>query len=265
MNMEKNAVKLSKNPLGIIALFILLIYGFATLLFGVIGDIFSDSQRWSFVIFLLAFPCFVLGVFTYLVVNHHQKLYSPGEFQNEQNFMGFSSPEDKNKQYDNETDKLKNEENNKLSREQFLKQRREEKEKTQRIENLVYDFYEKKYHYGIERDIYYKINDHKILFDGVMEKNDTLTLLTIKYLTNNYVSNFLLYAYVMSAIKVIGFLSGNGNYSNYKFNLLLTFVVDTNDISEISEINKRIKNLVDIDLIKIDINVLSVNQLKDAL
>lgn len=265
MNIEKSAAKLSRNPLGIIALFILMIYGFATLLFGLVGDVFTNGQRWCFVVFLVAFPVVVLGIFTYLVVNHHQKLYAPGDFKNEENFIGYGSQDDKNEQYDNDTDKLKNEENNKQARDELIKQRREEREKVHRIENLVYDYYEKNYHYGIDRDIYYKINERKILFDGVIDKNDTLTLLTTKYLPNNNVPNFLLYMYVMNAIKVIGFLSGNGKYSNYKFKFLLTFVVDSNDISEISDITKRIKNQIDIDLINIDIKVLNMHQLEESL
>ena len=264
MNIEKSAAKLSRNPLGIIALFILMIYGFATLLFGLVGDVFTEGQRWCFVVFLIAFPCIVLGIFTYLVVKHHQKLYAPGDYQNEQNFMGYSSKDDKNEQYDQDTDKLKNEQNNTQERDELIKRRREEREKVHRIENLVYDYYEKEYHYAIDRDIYYKINERKILFDGVIDKNNTLTLLTTKYLPNNNVPNFLLYMYVMNAIKVIGFLSGNGKYSNYRFSFLLTFVVDSNDISEISDITKKIKNLIDIDLINIDIKVLSVSQIEES-
>ena len=263
MKIEKSATKLSKNPLGIIALFILLIYGFATLLFGIVGDIFTDEQRWCFVIFLVAFPCVVLGVFTFLVVKHHQKLYSPEEFKNEQNFMGYGSKDDKNEQYDKDTDKLTNQEKDNQARDLLLKRRQEERGNIQRIENLVYDYYEKNYHYGIERDIYYKINDRRILFDGVIDKNNNLTLLTIKYLPNNLVPSFLLYNYVMNAIKVIGFLSGNEKYLNYKFKLLLTFIVDTNDHAEIGKITERIKNMVDIDVIDIKINVLSLSQLKN--
>ena len=66
MNIEESATKLSRNPLGIIALFILLIYGFATLLFGFVGNTFTEVQKWWFVIFLVIFPVLVLFVFAYL-------------------------------------------------------------------------------------------------------------------------------------------------------------------------------------------------------
>ncbi len=88
MNIEESATKLSRNPLGIIALFILLIYGFATLLFGLVGDIFSNAQKWWFVVFLVIFPVLVLFVFAYLVINHHQKLYALSDYRDEKIFLG---------------------------------------------------------------------------------------------------------------------------------------------------------------------------------
>ena len=105
MELDKHAVKLSRNPLGIIALFILLIYGFASILFAFSGNNFTNAQKWCFVVFLVAFPCIVLIIFTVLVIYHHQKLYAPGEFKNEENFMGFSTPKDKAKELEKEVKK----------------------------------------------------------------------------------------------------------------------------------------------------------------
>jgi CheY-like chemotaxis protein len=77
---------LSKNPLGIIALFIVLVYGFASLV-TVFASSFTAVERLPLIYFLVVFPVLVLGVFGWLVSCHSGKLYSPGDYQNEDNYM----------------------------------------------------------------------------------------------------------------------------------------------------------------------------------
>jgi CheY-like chemotaxis protein len=82
-----NAAKsLARNPLGIIALFLVLVYGFASLVTGFAGS-FSASERLPLIYFLTGFPVLVLGVFSWLVSMHHEKLYGPGDFKNEDNWV----------------------------------------------------------------------------------------------------------------------------------------------------------------------------------
>jgi hypothetical protein len=69
---------LSRNPLGIIALFICLIYGFACLVTGLTGNL-KETERLPLIWFLTLFPAVVLSVFYWLVSKHHWKLYSPEE------------------------------------------------------------------------------------------------------------------------------------------------------------------------------------------
>lgn len=265
MNIENSATKLSRNPLGIIALFILLIYGFATLLFGFIGKIFTDNQRWCFVIFLVSFPVLVLFIFTYLVVNYHQNLYAPGDYRDDKFFFYHASREEKEEQYENE---IKKEQQISVdNRKQIERERRidEYKEKTEKIENLVYEYYEKNYKYEIDKNIYYKISGKKIFFDGVIDIGETLILMKILYLQNNYISDIFFNISIINAIKVKSFLMGSGKYQNYRYKLLFTFVVDTSDITEINNITAKIQNMIDIDLLEYDIRVLSIKQLKGNL
>ena len=49
----KTAQKLARNPIGIIALFIVLVYGFATLLLGYSGEKLSEQQRWAMIWFVI--------------------------------------------------------------------------------------------------------------------------------------------------------------------------------------------------------------------
>jgi hypothetical protein len=70
---------LAHNPLGIIALFIVLVYGFASLVVG-IGANLDPASTIVLVWFMVLFPVLVLGVFAWLVSRHHWKLYSPRDY-----------------------------------------------------------------------------------------------------------------------------------------------------------------------------------------
>lgn len=78
---------LARNPLGIIALFILLVYGFACLVLGFGGKNLESAERFPLVWFLVVFPVVVLCVFYLLVTKHHRKLYAPSDFRDESHFF----------------------------------------------------------------------------------------------------------------------------------------------------------------------------------
>lgn len=92
--MEVNPVKdfgsiakgLARNPLGILALFIVLIYGFASLV-TIFGNSLSENERLPLVYFLVIFPILVLSVFTWLVSQHASKLFAPADFKDEANYV----------------------------------------------------------------------------------------------------------------------------------------------------------------------------------
>lgn len=77
---------LARNPLGIIALFIVLVYGFAALV-TTFNSSFSPAERLPLIYFLVIFPVLVLGVFTWLVSAHSNKLFAPSDFKNEDNYV----------------------------------------------------------------------------------------------------------------------------------------------------------------------------------
>jgi hypothetical protein len=76
---------LARNPLGIIALFIVLIYGFAALTLGVNAKL-ELSERAPLVWFLVLFPFAVLFLFGWLVSQHHENLYAPSDFRSDESF-----------------------------------------------------------------------------------------------------------------------------------------------------------------------------------
>jgi CheY-like chemotaxis protein len=82
---SKSALGFSKSPLGIIALFIVLIYGFASLVV-TFGDGIGENVV-LLVYFMVLFPVLVFCGFLWLVAKHHNKLYGPSDFKDEENFI----------------------------------------------------------------------------------------------------------------------------------------------------------------------------------
>lgn len=84
---SKSASDLSKNPLGIIALFIVLVYGFACLLFSVSANVLTPNERIPIILFVVLFPITVLILFGWLVSKHHNKLYAPTDYRDDSSFL----------------------------------------------------------------------------------------------------------------------------------------------------------------------------------
>ncbi|MEY4980051.1 MAG: hypothetical protein RLZZ352_2321 [Pseudomonadota bacterium] len=88
MDTEKfaeSAKGFTKSPLGIIALFIVLVYGFASLVVG-LGQGMAEYIV-PLIYFMVFFPVIVFFGFLWLVAKHHNKLYGPSDFKNEDNFL----------------------------------------------------------------------------------------------------------------------------------------------------------------------------------
>lgn len=77
------APSLARSPLGIIALFILLVYAIAGIVCATWKPPVPDLLLW----FIVGFPVLVFVVFTWLVVEHHLKLYGPGDFADQNHFL----------------------------------------------------------------------------------------------------------------------------------------------------------------------------------
>lgn len=83
---DKSARELARNPLGIIALFIVLVYSIAALALGLTSSL-SQEDRTPIIWFLVCFPVLVLVAFCWLVAAHHQKLYAPSDYKTDDGFL----------------------------------------------------------------------------------------------------------------------------------------------------------------------------------
>jgi hypothetical protein len=81
------ASRLSRNPLGIIALFIVLVYGIAGLVLGTAKDSLTADHKTILIWFLVVFPVVVLILFAWLVSKHHEKLYAPSDYREDESFL----------------------------------------------------------------------------------------------------------------------------------------------------------------------------------
>jgi len=86
------ARSLAKNPLGIIALFIVLVYGLGCLVVGLGAEKLKGNEWHPLVLFLAVFPFVVLWVFAHLVARYPKHLYAPGDYRDEKNFLSDSAP-----------------------------------------------------------------------------------------------------------------------------------------------------------------------------
>jgi hypothetical protein len=78
---------LARNPLGIVALFVVLIEAIAGLTLGFTRSALPADQLSRLIWFLVGFPFVVLGVFAWLVAKHPGKLYAPGDFASDEGFF----------------------------------------------------------------------------------------------------------------------------------------------------------------------------------
>jgi tetratricopeptide (TPR) repeat protein len=76
----------SRNPLGIIGLFQLLVYAIAGLV-AAVGTSFTPFQRNALTAFFVGFPVVILGVFAWLVTRHSGKLFAPSDYRDDANYL----------------------------------------------------------------------------------------------------------------------------------------------------------------------------------
>lgn len=80
------ATGLARNPIGIIALFIVLVYGFASVVTAAASHL-GAQERLLLVIFMVTFPVLVLAVFAWLVSRHSSALFAPSDFKEEKHYV----------------------------------------------------------------------------------------------------------------------------------------------------------------------------------
>jgi len=261
---------LSKNPLGIIALFISLIYGIAALVLTVSSGL-DTNQKWPIILFIVTFPFFILVAFCILVIWHHTKLYAPSDFKDEGNFIKISS-EVQSKKVAIEIEEVINESNgisvseakqvvntdtssipasitvNTPNSTQF----------TQNIkmqyflaEDLVFRQLEQEYKSPIQRHMAYKSSNKLVELDGITQsKNETLAF-EIKYNKKGHLSRIVLES-------LYNIASNLDNIDVKNFKLIIALVYEERPVANIDTLKEKLSNL----RIPVEIKQYDFNKLK---
>ncbi|MFA5887268.1 MAG: hypothetical protein WC852_00980, partial [Candidatus Nanoarchaeia archaeon] len=250
----KSAFKFTRNPLGIIGLFIVLLYGFAALVLG-FSQYLDASQRWPLIWFLIIFPVIILASFLWLVIKHHTKLYGPNDFSDERWFAKLASPEELVKQ--KHEDYTKQESSQKVSQSETQTNKsmnrkmnsesptsyKEFMKKSFLSEELVIKQIESEYGQSVKRGIKIIMGSNKKVFDGILTLKDRTIFIEVKYLRNiSSISKNLIFITKLLVGKLASFFSYTNGEPNAKpSSLLLAIVTEGNIEKDLSLINPLIE------------------------
>lgn len=198
---------LVKNPIGIIALFISMIYGFANLLLGATASSLSSYERFPLIIFIVLFPVVVLGIFYLLVSRHHGKLYAPGDYKDDQSFLRTLSQEEREQKLEKDIEEaipLATDEQtptqNQPNTSAYAAQRpiNEVKDELRLIENLVVTKFESELNQRAERDV--AVGDTGANFDALFHTEGKFTFLEVKSIRHPVIGGSILDRLLYNAV-----------------------------------------------------------------
>ena len=207
---------LVKNPIGLIALFISMIYGFANLLLGVTASSLTPEERFPLIFFIVLFPVVVLGIFYLLVSKHHGKLYAPGDYKDDKSFLRTLSQEEREQKLEkdveeslppasNEHPQLENRQNLQLG--PAMAPLSEIREELRLVEELVVSKFERELSQRAQRDV--GVGDTGANFDALFADDGKFTFLEVKALRNPMLGGSMLDRILYNAVVADKFLNSN--------------------------------------------------------
>lgn len=185
----KTAKDLSRNPLGIIALFIVLIYGFAALLLSKTAGTLPPDQTAVLVYFLAIFPVIVLMTFAWLVAKHHAKLYGPGDYKSDAAFLQTLTPAERQLYREREIEAASQLEAPPIPLAHTAAVAPPDtgrglpdlRAAYTRAEDLVFQHLEKEYTGKLTREVKVHGTGDYGIFDGVLTRDSGITLIEVKF------------------------------------------------------------------------------------
>lgn len=257
----ENATSFTKNPLGIIALFISLIYGIAALVLTT-GTELNSNQKWPIIFFIVIFPLLVLIAFYRLVIDHHIKLYGPSDFKDEGNFIKITS-ENQSKKVKVEIEEVIDEDDKGRSLESskdIYSKINVTPQFTQSIkmqyflaEDLAFRQLEQDLNLTIQRHMAYKLDNRLIEVDGVSKSGNTIYGFEIKYNKKGYLSRN-----VILALSETAYSLNSTTLKNFK--LVYALVYEEKEISNIEDLRTKLEELrIPFEIKQYDINKLKKN------
>lgn len=229
----KTAQRLATNPLGIIALFIVLVYGIAGMVFGTAAKYLEHDHKTIIVWFLVLFPVFVLSIFAWLVTKHHTKLYAPKDYPDASTFLKTLSLSEQKEKIEKEVEEIISEipsiqQYDVSHKEPIIK-------KIYLVEDLVLRDLEAEFSVSMQRQIKFQGSDFGV--DGMFVKGGEGFGVEIKYaqgpLGMNSINQVVHYWRVATE-----------RFGWKKFNFILAVVYDSLSQEQIEEDKTRITSIL---------------------
>jgi hypothetical protein len=248
--------KFTKNPLGIIGLFIVLLYGFASLVLGFSNNL-DSNQRWPLIWFLIIFPVMILISFIWLVINHHTKLYSPNDFRTDDSFIRLSTPEEQKTQ---KYEEYKNQDEPAIpdivEGEHRQNSIRVLMNKAILSEELVMRQLESEFGKSFKRNV--RIGNSLPIFDGVFISEKEVIAIEVKFYKKIYVGSI---KQVVQRLETIAH-QFKINYLNKPFSILLAIVTEE-DFNQNNILNTFVDEQNKNSPVKIELRFFKFNELQD--
>lgn len=170
------------NPLGILGMFITLCYLIAGIVFSVgLGQLKGDSERLPFIYFIIGFPLIILIAFIYLVICHHEKLYSPQDFSDEANFVKLTGKEITEKLREEAVEIISNGNNAHRETKNVTENVHTLMPIVENVEKLAVKKMEGIYGIQFQREVQYVLNRHRYIFDALAQKDGIFYIFECKY------------------------------------------------------------------------------------
>lgn len=251
MQFLKGSKEFVRNPLGIIALFISLIYGFATLLLDSAAKELSSVERWPIIGFIVLFPLMVLITFYRLVTKHHGKLYGPGDFRDDSSFLRTLSQEEQETKLDKEVkeslgeDVVEDSETAQESKSSLVENDSDDNARKSRIEehqkfrSELYQIEKKVIEqvatdYGVKVETNIAIGGTEAVFDAMLIKKGTRTFIEVKALRHPTISPVMLDRILYHSV-----IADKYFRSNFKLILVVVYYFSTNEMNRVERYWRR--------------------------
>ncbi len=232
--------KFVRNPLGIIGLFVFLIYGIAGVVFAQSVPVLRYKLQLILTLFVVLFPVVILVVFYLLVTKHHGKLYAPGDFKDERLF--FRPATDAELRERNIQDVVENEESPGPGLDSQATRTPPAGLRHSEVESAALDYAAQQLGRAISRSYVAQVDDRPFLFDGVHEDAKHLYLFEVKYYRRPAFKKEFLEAALYRASSI--FLHELANERERKFCLWFVVVTDF-DGRALEEFRSRVISSVD--------------------
>ncbi|WP_394226076.1 hypothetical protein [Pseudoalteromonas spongiae] len=263
----QTAEKLSGNPLGIIALFIVLLYGIAGLVLSSSANFLTPEERLPLIWLLVIFPFLVLVVFAWLVSQHHTKLYAPKDFVSDEAFLRALTPTEKQVKQQEEIAKFEEDSSSSSSMNFTVTAPRN----IRKPAGVMYDYglaedlaiahLKSTQNLNILQDQEIRRGDQRIQVDGLAVSENMLTAFEVQLMKGEYINKNLRNRMADIAYKAMQLAAFS---KNSKAKLVYVAVVDglSQEIEE--KISNRFQEFSSASVVPIELVLLDFDTIKQA-